>query len=206
MRKLVLVLSVLLLSSAHVVAGHHGGSGCNDCGCQQNLRKVCRWVCEIKEVKDYEWKCECEDFCIPGPSSFCRKPDCDCDCDNDCCRDCQRHLRLCDKGVKEWGPPCGCCVRTKKKLIKVEVVKKVPVYKCVIETVCDNCGCDNGCNTGCNAGCATATDCGAPAGVPAPMPGDHSAPLPPAPTPAKEARQVPGLSAPMLSAFAPASR
>ncbi len=52
-------------------------------------------MCEMKEVKETKYKCECEDFCVPGHS--------------------QLH------GCKEI-PTCGE-VRTRKKLVKYEEVR-----------------------------------------------------------------------------------
>jgi hypothetical protein len=54
-----------------------------------------------------------------------------------CVPDCKaphgvRHEQHCD-------PPCSAEIRTKNKLQKVLVVKKVPTYKWVVEVVCDAC-------------------------------------------------------------------
>ena len=86
-----------------------GSLCCDHCGCQSCVQRVCRRVCEMKEVKSYEYQCKCEEFCVP----------------------------TCSHG--RCGHDCGTCsaeVRTKKKLLKVEVVKKVPTYKWVVEHVC----------------------------------------------------------------------
>src|SRR6186713_1941782 len=89
-----------------------GSLCCDHCGCQSCVRKVCRRVCEMKEVKSYEYQCKCEEFCVP----------------------------TCSHG--RCGHDCGACsaeVRTKTKLFKVEVIKKVPTYKWVVEHVCAGC-------------------------------------------------------------------
>ena len=44
------------------------GDCCAHCGCHSNCCKVCRLVCETKKVTKPEYDCECEDFCVPGPS------------------------------------------------------------------------------------------------------------------------------------------
>jgi hypothetical protein len=213
---LLLLLSAVPLVSAQSLAGHHGGC-CESCGCQCPTRKVCHWKCEMKEVKDYEWKCECEDFCIPGPSPHCRVEECgECaDCCNDCCddccgcgHDCVRHLGGCLCHKKKWGAPCGCCVRTKKKLIRVDVVKQVPVYTCVIEEVCDRC-CGNG---ACGNGACGNGSCVGGAVPPPGVPMDSSevappsdAPMPPMPPQAGKQPTKKRLN-PILTAFMPASR
>ena len=44
------------------------GDCCQHCGCQCACQKVCRLVCETKKVTKVDYDCECEDFCVPGPS------------------------------------------------------------------------------------------------------------------------------------------
>src|SRR5262245_18836942 len=82
---------------------------CSTCGCQENIRKVCKAVPETKKIKETKWECKCEEICIPGRTLT---------------HDCQ--------------PTCGR-VRWVKKLVKKETTKEVPTVKWVIETVCDNC-------------------------------------------------------------------
>lgn len=202
MKKLVLLLGVLLFFTAQSYAGHH--ACCADCGGQQNLRKVCRWVPEETEVKGFEWKCECEDICIPGPSDYCIKDECE-ECPTDCCGpNCVRHLGGHWNHKKEWGPPCGCCVKTVKRLVRVETVKQVTVYKCVIETVCDRCCPSGGCTSG---NCAEGAPVGPPQGAPelAPMDGAPTTdapmpPLPPSPDRQASSRKSGKLN-PILTAF-----
>lgn len=95
------------------------GEACPQCGgC---LKKVCRPVCETKEVKDIEWGVVFEEFCVPGPS--------------------QRVTRVdeCGRSTAQWVPACGQ-VRTRKKLVKKEVARQVPSVRWVVETVgCDCC-------------------------------------------------------------------
>lgn len=88
-----------------------GVRSCHQCGSCNHVRKVCRIVCEIEEVKEVVYDCECEDFCIPGPLQKC--------------------------GCREV---CTCGkVRTRRKLVKHEVIKKVPKHKCVVEYLCSPC-------------------------------------------------------------------
>jgi hypothetical protein len=107
------VLPLLILLVALAVSPLYAGApvACSHCGCHEQVRKVCRLVCEIEEVKKVTYCCEAEDFCIPGPSHNC--------------------------GCQEI-PSCGE-VRTRHKLVKKEEVKKAPKYKCVVEYLCPHC-------------------------------------------------------------------
>lgn len=156
--------------AALVSCGAAQADCCHRCGCEAHLKKVCRPVCEIKEVKETEYDCECEDFCIPGRSQVCTEHGVDC---NGC--------PTCEKVTI---PACGK-VRTRKKLIKKEVVKKVPSYKWVVEYVCDEC-CHGDCADGCDAGQADGQQ------EPA-----EAMPVPPQPAVAPEAEPPPPPPAPM---------
>jgi hypothetical protein len=197
---LLLLLTAVPLVSAQSLAGHHGGC-CANCGCHCPTRKVCRWEWEEKEVKEVVWKCECEDFCIPGPSPLCHAPQCE-EC-ADCCENCAGGH--CDKPLggflhhkKKCGLPCSCKVRTKNILVRTEKIKKVKVPKCVIEDVCDRC-CGNG-------ACADCMPAGAVDPMASPEVGPPSdAPMPPMPPQATKQPQKKRLN-PILTAFLPASR
>jgi hypothetical protein len=206
MNRLLLFLFVVAASGQSYAGGHH--SCCADCGCNHGLRKVCRWECEEVEVKVPGWDCECEDLVIPGKSPYCIKDDCDecCDPCNECCHDCVKHLGGCLHHTKEWGAPCGCCVKTVKVLVKTEKTIKKKVWKPVIETVCDSCCAAGGCANGsCTAapGMDGAPMDAAPTVAPegdSPMP-----PMPPVPSPASQASSRRGIK-PLWSAFAPSNR
>lgn len=103
-------LAAVLASATWVSAGGRHG-GCDKCGCQAPVEKVCRVICETKEVKETKYSAECEDFCVPSPSVKC--------------------------GCS-WMPGCGELF-TRKKLVKTEVTKKVPSYKWEVVTVCKSC-------------------------------------------------------------------
>jgi hypothetical protein len=102
---------------------------CNHCGCQCHCCKVCRLVPEVKQVPKVRYECECEDFCVPGPSCIvgyeCPKDD---DCD----------YRFFKRAEPIWKPSCGC-VRTRRKLVKIETMKEVKAYKCVVVNLCPHC-------------------------------------------------------------------
>jgi hypothetical protein len=114
--------TVLFLLAAQAKAGHF----CHHCGCQRDCKKVCRLEVKTKEKKDIEYSCECEDFCVPGPSKWCTQI-----VDSDCDRHPQRKF--------VWTPTCAK-VYTRKKLVAKEVKKEVPDYKWVVEKYCCVCG------------------------------------------------------------------
>lgn len=101
---------------------------CEHCGCQHNVKKVCRVVCEMKEEKEICYDCKCEDFCIPGPSCKCGEK-CECSC-------AARHGYI-RRNI--WEPSDCATVHTRHLLLRREVVKKVPTYKWVVEYVCCDC-------------------------------------------------------------------
>ncbi|MEX2137624.1 MAG: hypothetical protein WD894_00055 [Pirellulales bacterium] len=146
MKRLLLVCGIVLGWNGPALADHHHGC-CAGCGCNQGLRKVCRWVCEEVEEKAPGFACECEDVVVPGKSPFCVQEVC-----VDPCQDSTPHLfgRLHHKLV--WGPPSECCVKTVKVLVRKDKTVKKKVWKPIVETVCDTC-CNN-----CTAG-------GSPPGV-----------------------------------------
>lgn len=114
--------AVLLACATRAEAGRFF---CHHCGCCQNCKKVCRLKCEKKKETTTEYTCECEDFCIPGPSKKCGvKTQCACD---------GHHRAIL------WQPTCAR-VHTRKKLVKKEVTKEVPDYKWVVEEYCCACG------------------------------------------------------------------
>ncbi len=121
-----LLLGVAVVLMAWSPALHAGAPCCDGCGCQPCTRKVCRLVCEMKDVTKNVYDCKCEDFCLPAPSTRCKAP---CTCPGKCCKD---HTI--------WKPNCGC-VRTRTVLIVKKETKKVPSYKCVVEEVaqCGHC-------------------------------------------------------------------
>lgn len=119
-RQLLAVLLVTFMSSSAAIA--NASNCCDRCGCKQHCRKVCRVVCDTKEVKETCYSLVCEDYCLPGPPACCTKSKCGgCGSCNHCAT-----------------ATCGK-VRTKAKLVKREITRKVPITKCVVETLCDGC-------------------------------------------------------------------
>ncbi len=120
---------------------------CGDCGAQ----KACQVICETKKVTKVVWRIECEDFCAPLPGrqrECCASDGCGTGCGEagcaeatcgeagcgDCCDDPCASLQ----NRKYVQPRCGK-VRTRKKLVRVEITCEVPSYKCIV-TACDACG------------------------------------------------------------------
>jgi hypothetical protein len=138
MNKLQTILSlfVSLVLAASGAASALAGDHCHTCGCCEHVEKVCRVVCEMKDVKTTVYDLECEDFCVA-----CKSKDCGC----------------------HKVPVCGK-VRTKKKLVKIECVKKVPTYKCVVEYLCPRCS--SGCQKCASGDCASANENLVPAPAP----------------------------------------
>jgi len=112
---------VVALSTAWTIAQEC----CVTCGCATCIRKVCHVKCEIKKVPHTEYCCECEDFCVPGPSKKCGK---------ECTVDCHG----CEKCKTNWIPQCAE-VYTRHKLKKTVTEKEEKTYKWVVETLCEGC-------------------------------------------------------------------
>ncbi len=93
---------------------------CASCQCQATCCKVCRCVPTTKKVTKTVYHCECEDFCVPGPSTRCKV-----------CDDCGKHHTV-------YTPNCAE-VRTRKKLVKETKTEEVKTYKWVVESLCPNC-------------------------------------------------------------------
>jgi hypothetical protein len=129
MRTRLLELAVLIVSLASFAAAEEHGC-CSGCGAQCCLKPVCRLVCEQKSEVEVVYDCHCEDFCTMGPSQK---------CGHVCEPDCHGHT----KTRTLWQPSCGH-VRRRHVLVRHEVAKEVPHYKCVVEYVCDRCCCQGG--------------------------------------------------------------
>ena len=122
----VLLLGGLCLSCLGA-AGASEPDHCGRCGCQAQVKKVCRLVCETKKVTEIQYDCKCEDFCTPGRSKHCGL---EWECDEN---------SLGGKSLHHvWLPRCGQ-VRTRTVLTKHEVIKQVPSTRCVVEYVCQGC-------------------------------------------------------------------
>ncbi|NQU24790.1 MAG: hypothetical protein HQ567_26200 [Candidatus Nealsonbacteria bacterium] len=79
--------------------------------CRSSCAKCCKVVCETKLVKKTVWVVECEEFCVANPTLG---------------------------GGKCTQPRCGKS-RSRKQLIKKEILVEVPAYRCVpAKCVCDS--------------------------------------------------------------------
>ena len=135
--------------------------------------KVCRLVCETKEIKSICYACECDEICIPGKSKrgckHCDVACCPtgCDAGADGCEPCDecRHTPRCEFCWRDW-VPCGCAKPRKiKVLTKYEAVKEICWYHWEVVDAC-SCGCAEGCDGTCEA-CCGACDCAGVNGKPA---------------------------------------
>ncbi len=111
---------------------------CSHCGCSSNrCRKVCRLVSEDRKITTTCWGMECEDFCVPGPST----PECK-HCEM-VCKNGPDDKQVCGQPKRlvwtSWRPGCGQEIHTKRKLMKKTVTKKVPSFKWVVEDLCVEC-------------------------------------------------------------------
>ena len=124
MSRTLLFVSLLISSLPAVVEANEN---CSQCCCTQ-CRKVCRVVCEMKKETVFCYECECEDFCIPGRSCITGVK-----CVPNVCNPCETHREYC------WQPHCGP-IKQRKILHKVAKTIEKPVYRCVVERVCCQCG------------------------------------------------------------------
>jgi len=116
-----LAITLVALLSATALAG----DCCEHCGCQSCVHKVCHLKCELKKVPKTCYSCECEDFCVPGPSKRCGyKSETDCDG----CKICKPNY------VPTWAE-----VHTRKKLVKRVVWKEELTYTWCVEYLCNDC-------------------------------------------------------------------
>jgi hypothetical protein len=133
------VLGIALIFSGAVQAVTNGLCSCAHCGRSSACQKTCRLVCEEKKVEVIHFGCQCEHFCIGGPS----KPGCQhCEClpgSSDANCDCTSPIAAPKKFLwTEWIPG-GASVFTKKKLMRKTETVTVKSYKWVVEDVCQQC-------------------------------------------------------------------
>jgi hypothetical protein len=125
-----------------VVYGAPGCCSCCEakCGCT----KYARIVCEMKKIPMHEWECECENVCTLVPAkrigwsfpNFGKLFGC---CDDAACSD-ECAAGCCEDGACDCErPKLGCC-RVRRSPVMKEYAVEVPVYKCVVEYCCPNCG------------------------------------------------------------------
>jgi hypothetical protein len=103
------------------------GSPCSQCGCGQ-LKKVCRLVADVKKVTEFKYTVEEEEVCLLGKSVTEERV-----VEDSCSPGCQRCETV-------QTPRCGRIV-CKKKLKKTSITVEKPTVKCIMETICCQCGC-----------------------------------------------------------------
>lgn len=123
-----LTLAAIAILVSRAPANDDNALRCTDCGCT-HVKKICRLVCETKENVVYEYDVDHDDYCLPAKSDVCGKK---------WVHDCKSFFSR--RKTLIWQPHCACKVRTRKTLVKMPVVKKTPVYNCVVERVCCRCG------------------------------------------------------------------
>jgi hypothetical protein len=153
MRQTILVFTLLLAPSFARADDDARDCRCDHCGCRAHCQKVCRVICEMKDVKTTCYCCKEADVCIPGHSEKCgevcepnpccqaRPADCDCDCNaagHHGFLDCLFGPHTMIKRT-QWEPGCPTGMRTVNKLIKYEVTRKVPTYTWKVEYCCNGC-------------------------------------------------------------------
>ena len=122
---------VIIVGLAAAAAGWKKHACCQRCGCACAPRKVCHVVVEKKKVPKTCYGCECEEICVPGPSTLCGKH---CECKEDPCNPgC-----FTKKKVYDWIPGCAY-VKTRAKLTKREIEVEQKSYKWVVEELCPKC-------------------------------------------------------------------
>ena len=129
MRLLITALIVGLGFSLPCAAGLLS-HGCSNCGCRQ-FDRVCRTVPEVKKITESKYVVECEEVCLPGKSRCEERIVADNDAPGG---------QRCETVMV---PTCSRIV-TKKKLKKVTTTIEKPSWKCVVDTVCTQCGCQCG--------------------------------------------------------------
>jgi hypothetical protein len=101
---------------------------CPQCGCGQ-LKKVCRLVPDTKKVTQAKYTVDEEEVCLFGKSCTEER------IVEDPCAPCGQRCETVQS------PRCGRIV-CKKKLKKTTTTVEKPGFKCVLETVCCQCGCN----------------------------------------------------------------
>ena len=109
---------------------------CQLCG-TPSCSKVCRLVCEEKKVSVTCWGVEDEEFCVPGRGvKVCEHCEEVCECQTEP-GEVQSRPKL--WSWREWQPCGNPEIRTRRKLMRKTVVKKVPTYKWVVQDLCEEC-------------------------------------------------------------------
>ena len=124
------ILTLFLIACCHATsaaADEPKCRSCPHCGCC-DIKKICRIVPEIKKEPKPKFTCTCEEICLPGRSRKVGEqtiPDC--------------NSRTGERCVPVYEPTCGRIV-VKVKLKKTTETIEKPGFKCVVETVCCQCG------------------------------------------------------------------
>lgn len=112
---------------------------CDHCRGTGDCQKVCRVVVDEKTEKVDCLGCKSETFCLPSPTLFgckqCNASGTKCQCDNSAAKLFDRMTRMSPLGWLD----SHTRIYHRKKMVKREATKTTPVYKCVIENLCEQC-------------------------------------------------------------------
>ena len=136
----------LALLAVGIMAQTAFAQKCDCCGKGGACCTVCVLECYEAEVEVVCWKCECEEFCLPGPCCQGCKNAVDPCCGKGGCKGgaCQKGGGLFGKCCGKlfcWKDECpGCPKAHHRKVLyrKVEIVK-VPAYRWVVQSCCGKC-------------------------------------------------------------------
>jgi hypothetical protein len=118
---------------------HAFAGDCDHCGNQRHGHKVCRLICEVKEIEITCWGCKCEDICVPHHSQRnCKHCEQVCG-DGEHCGQCGAIASHPKKFVWYDWTPDGASLKTRKRLMRKTVTRKVPTYRWVVEDSCLPC-------------------------------------------------------------------
>lgn len=128
--------SVLL---AMLIGTRVSADTCTRCGAQTACQTICRLVCEEKKLEVTCWSYKQEEFCLPGPSKSGTRH-----CEPACLTgpDGTQTTCLTPPAKKftwtDWIPGWAEA-KTRRKLMKQTVTKKIPTTKWTVETLCAEC-------------------------------------------------------------------
>ncbi len=118
---------------------HPKKHACCNCGCEHGCRKVCKLVEDEREVTTTCWGIATEEFCVPSAGHVGCKH-CEEVC-GDCVANDKENVSAKPKKLVwyDWLPSKCAELKTRKKLVKQEVTKKVVGYKWKVVDLCESC-------------------------------------------------------------------
>jgi len=125
------ILALFVVSGACLAGASEAARGavCEKCGCEENVRCVCRPIYTTKYIEITCWDSVCEDVCLP-PRSSCKKGCGNCD-DANCFP--------ANGGNGTAGTGKGIKIRSCNKLVRKTYLQPVPTVIWVVEYLCERC-------------------------------------------------------------------